>query len=187
MGPFAMADLAGVDVGVKIRRERKLAGTLVDDPRDGISADTICDMGRHGQKTGAGFYKYEAGSRVGIPDPEIEQLARSEAARLGIEQREISDGEIVSRCIYPMINTGARILEEGIAMRASDIDVVWVYGYGFPPYRGGPMKYADTVGVKAVCDTICDYRDRLGNEFGYWEPAALLEELAESGGSFNQG
>ncbi|MGI9264769.1 MAG: 3-hydroxyacyl-CoA dehydrogenase NAD-binding domain-containing protein [Gammaproteobacteria bacterium] len=187
MGPFAMADLAGVDVGVKIRRERKLAGTLVDDPRDGVISEIICDMGRHGQKTGAGFYRYEAGSRAGIPDPEIEQLVRREAERLGIEQRAISNEEIVSRCVYPMINTGAKILEEGIAMRASDIDVVWVYGYGFPPYRGGPMKYADTVGVKAVCDTICENRERLGSDFGYWEAAPLLKELADNGGSFNQG
>ena len=187
MGPFAMADLAGVDVGVKIRRERKLAGTLVDDPRDGVIAEKIVDMGRCGQKTGAGFYRYEPGSRQGTPDPEIEQMVREEAALLGIEQRQISDEEIVSRCLYPMINTGAKILEEGVAMRASDIDVVWVYGYGFPPYRGGPMKYADTVGVKAVYDTICGYRDRLGNEFGYWDPAPLLEQLAGNGESFNQG
>lgn len=185
MGPFAMADLAGVDVGVKIRRERKLAGTLVDDPRDGIIAELIVDMGRMGQKTGAGFYKYEAGSRAGVPDPEIEQLVRREAARLGIEQREISDKEIVSRCLYPMVNTGARILEEGIAVRASDIDVVWVYGYGFPPYRGGPMLYADMVGVKNVYDSICSYAEQLGNDLGYWDAAPLLKRLADSGGSFN--
>jgi 3-hydroxyacyl-CoA dehydrogenase len=187
MGPFAMADLAGVDVGVKIRRERKITGTLIDDPRDGVIAELICDMGRHGQKTGAGFYRYEAGSRQGIPDPEIEQLVRREAARLGIAQRQISDREIVNRCVFPMINTGAHILEEGIAVRASDIDVVWVYGYGFPPYRGGPMFYADTIGVKSVHETICDYRDRLGTDFGYWEPAPLLTSLAESGGTFNGG
>lgn len=187
MGPFAMADLAGVDVGVKIRRERKRAGTLVDDPRDGVIAELICDMGRHGQKTNAGFYRYEAGSRAGLPDPEIEALVRREAARLGIEQRNISDEEIVNRCIYPMINTGAKILEEGIAVRASDIDVVWVYGYGFPPYRGGPMFYADTVGLEAVCEKMCEYRDTLGNEFGYWEPAPLLKRLAESNDTFNQG
>ncbi|HKJ18176.1 MAG TPA: 3-hydroxyacyl-CoA dehydrogenase NAD-binding domain-containing protein [Xanthomonadales bacterium] len=185
MGPFAMADLAGVDVGVKIRRERKLAGTLIDDPRDGVISELLVDMGRHGQKTGAGFYRYEEGSRQGTPDPEVEQLARREAARLGIEQREIMDEEIVNRCVYPMINTGAKILAEGIAIRASDIDVVWVYGYGFPPYRGGPMLYADTVGLKNVYETMCDYRDRPGNEFGYWEPATLLKSLAKSGGSFN--
>jgi 3-hydroxyacyl-CoA dehydrogenase len=185
MGPFAMADLAGVDVGVKIRKERQLAGTLVDDPRDGVISEAIVEMGRHGQKTGAGFYRYEEGSRQGIPDPEIEQLVRQEAEKLGIEQREIDDEEIVSRCVYPMINIGARILEEGIAIRASDIDVVWVFGYGFPPYRGGPMFYADTVGVKAVYDKICEYRERLGDEFGYWEPAPLLEQLAERGGAFN--
>ncbi len=186
MGPFAMADLAGIDVGVKIRKERQLAGTLVDDPRDGVISEALVEMGRHGQKTGAGFYRYEEGSRKGVPDPEIEQLVRKEAARLGIEQREISDEEIVSRCIYPMINTGAHILEEGIAIRASDIDVVWVYGYGFPPYRGGPMFYADTVGVKNVYDKICEYRDSLDDAFGYWEPAPLLKSLAERGGAFNR-
>lgn len=186
MGPFAMADLAGVDVGVKIRNERKLAGTLVDDPRDGVISERIVEMGRHGQKTGAGFYRYEEGSRKGVPDPEIEQIVREEAARLAIEQRDISDEEIVKRCIYPMINIGAHILEEGIAVRASDIDVVWVFGYGFPPYRGGPMFYADTVGVRNVYDTICAYRDRFDDGFGYWEPAPLLKSLAESDGAFNE-
>jgi len=185
MGPFAMADLAGVDVGVKVRRERKLAGNLPDDPRDGVISELICDMGRHGQKTGAGFYLYEEGSRTGTPDPEIEQMVRKEAARLGIPQRTIDDEEIVSRCVYSMINIGARILEEGIANRASDIDVVWVYGYGFPPYRGGPMFYADTIGVSTVYEKICEYREKLGDEFGYWEPAPLLKSLAESGGTFN--
>ncbi len=187
MGPFAMADLAGVDVGVKIRRERRKAGKLADDPRDGVIAELIVDMGRHGQKTGAGFYRYEAGTRKGIPDPEIEALVRREAERLGIEQRQIGHDEIVSRCMYPLINTGAHILEEGIAIRAGDIDVVWVYGYGFPPYRGGPMFYADTVGVENVYRTICEYRDRLGDEFGYWEPAPLLASLAKRGGRFNDG
>jgi 3-hydroxyacyl-CoA dehydrogenase len=186
MGPFAMADLAGIDVGVKIRHERKRAGTLVDDPRDGVISEKLVDMGRHGQKTGAGFYRYEEASRAGIPDPEIEKLVREAADRLGIEQREIGDEEIVSRCMYPLINTGARILDEGIAIRASDIDVVWVYGYGFPPYRGGPMFYADTVGVKNVYDRICEYRERFDDEFGYWQPAPLLESLANSGGRFNE-
>ncbi len=185
MGPFAMADLAGVDVGVKIRKERELAGTLPNDPRQGVISERIVEMGRLGQKSGAGYYLYEDGARVGTPDPAIEAMVREEAARLGIEQRTIDADEIVSRCLYPMINIGAQILDEGIAIRASDIDVVWVYGYGFPPYRGGPMKYADMVGVKAVYDQICQYRESLGNEFGYWDPAPYLENLAESGGSFN--
>ena len=185
MGPFAMADLAGIDVGVKIRQERKRAGTLIGDPRDGVISEKLVDMGRHGQKTGAGFYRYEEATRAGIPDSEVEKLAREAADRLSIEQREIGDEEIVSRCVYPLINTGARILDEGIAFRASDIDVVWVYGYGFPPYRGGPMFYADTVGVKNVYDRICEYRERFDDEFGYWEPAPLLESLANSGRRFN--
>ena len=122
--------------------------------------------------------------RTPIPDPEVQALIQREADRLGIEQRDINDDEILMRCIYPLINEGARILDEGIAQRASDIDVVWINGYGFPPYRGGPMHYADSVGLKKIYDQICIYRDTLGNEFGYWEPAPLLEKLAREGGKF---
>ena len=185
MGPLAMGDLAGLDVGAKVREERRKAGTLTADERMGVIADKLVAMGRCGQKTGAGYYRYEAGSRAAIPDPEVQALIDSEAKRLGIKQREISDEEILMRCIYPMINEGARILEEGIAQRSSDIDVVWINGYGFPPYRGGPMHYADSIGAKKVYDQICAYRDTLGNEFGYWEPAPLLEKLAREGGKFS--
>ena len=184
MGPVAMGDLAGIDVGAKVREERRKAGTLPADPRFGLVADKLVAMGRCGQKTGAGYYRYEPGNRAPIPDPEVQELIQREAERLGIEQREISDEEILMRCIYPLINEGARILEEGIAQRSSDIDVVWINGYGFPPYRGGPMHYADSVGLKKIYDQICLYRDTLGNEFGYWEPAPLLEKLAQEGGKF---
>ncbi len=184
MGPLAVSDLAGIDVGARIREERRAAGNWPDDERFGLIPDRLYRLGRYGQKTGAGFYRYEEGSRTPAPDPEVAALIAEEAGRLGIEQRDISDEEIVSRCVYPLINEGARILEEGIALRASDIDVVWVNGYGFPPYRGGPMFYADTVGVARVYETICRYRDTLDRGHGYWEPAPLLEKLARKGGQF---
>jgi 3-hydroxyacyl-CoA dehydrogenase len=184
MGPMAMGDLAGLDVSAKVRDERRRAGSLPADERYGLISDTLVEMGRFGQKTGAGTYLYEAGTGSPTPDPEVEALIRREAARLGIEQRDISNDEIISRCLYPMINEGARILEEGIALRASDIDIVWINGYGFPPYRGGPMFYADSIGLKTVYDKICAYRDSLGDEFGYWEPAPLLERLAKENGRF---
>lgn len=182
MGPIAMGDLAGMDIGARIREERRRDGTLPADERFGLVADKLVAMGRCGQKTGAGVYLYKTGSRTPYPDPEVDALIQGEAARLGIRQRKIRDEEVLSRCIYPLINEGARILDEGIAQRASDIDVVWINGYGFPAYRGGPMHYADSVGLKRVYDKICEYRDTLGNEFGYWEPAPLLEKLALEGG-----
>ncbi len=190
MGPLAMGDLAGLDVGAKVREERRLGGTLPDDPRFGVTADRLVAMGRCGQKTSAGYYKYEPGSRAAQPDEEVQALIRDEAERLGIKQREISDEEILNRCIYPLINEGARILEEGIAQRSSDIDIVWINGYGFPPYRGGPMFYADSIGLDKIYQQICTYRDTLGdatgNTYGYWEPAPLLERLAKGGGKFSQ-
>ena len=185
MGPIAMGDLAGIDVGAKVREERRRQGTFPADERFGLVADRLVAMGRCGQKTSAGVYRYEPGSRTPLPDPEVQVLIESEAARLGIERRDISDQEILMRCVYPLINEGARILAEGIAQRASDIDVVWVYGYGFPPYRGGPMFYADAVGAEEIYRQVCQYRDTLGNEFGYWEPAPLLEKLAREGGKFS--
>jgi len=184
MGPIAMGDLAGMDVGARVREERRREGTFPADERFGLIADRLVAMGRCGQKTGAGVYLYKAGSRTPVPDPEVQALITSEAERLGIKQRHIGDEEILTRCIYPLINEGARILEEGIAQRAGDIDVVWVNGYGFPPYRGGPMHYADRVGLKKIYDRICTYRDTLGDEFGYWEPASLLKTLAEDNGRF---
>jgi 3-hydroxyacyl-CoA dehydrogenase len=184
MGPIAMGDLAGIDVGAKVREERRRKGTFPADERFGLVADRLVAMGRCGQKTGAGVYLYEAGSRTPQPDPEVQALIEGEAARLGIRQRQISDEEILTRCIYPLINEGARILEEGIARRAGDIDVVWINGYGFPPYRGGPMHYADSVGLHKIYKQICIYRDTLSKGFGYWEPAPLLEKLAREGGKF---
>jgi len=179
MGPFAMGDLAGLDVGWLVRKAR--AATRPTNLRYSPIADRICEMGRYGQKTKAGWYRYEDGSRTPVPDPEIEALIVSISKELGIERREVSEEEIIERCIYPLINEGAKILQEGLAQRASDIDVVWLYGYGFPRYRGGPMFYADTVGVKKVYETMV----RLHETHRDWlEPAPLLEELAKSDRGF---
>lgn len=178
MGPFTMADLAGNDVGWRVRQaqgrpnNRRYSGTI---------ADAICEMGRFGQKTGAGWYRYKGGDRTPIPDPEIEALIEQTSADLGIARREISDQEILERCLYPLVNEGAKILDEGIALRASDIDVVWIHGYGFPRYRGGPMFWADTIGL----DTITDTMKRFHAEHGDWmEPSPLMVRLAAEGKGF---
>jgi len=180
MGPNAVGDLAGLDVGYKIRQERS---DLPDDPRFYRIADLLVEQGRFGQKSGKGMYLYAADSRSPQPDPEVQSLINNEAKKLGIERREIAPQEIVERCIYGLITEGARILTDGIAARSSDIDVVWTNGYGFPRYRGGPMHYADSVGLAAVRDKVCEFRDRFGAEF--WEPPALLEELAGSDRKFS--
>ncbi|MDG1025042.1 MAG: 3-hydroxyacyl-CoA dehydrogenase NAD-binding domain-containing protein [Gammaproteobacteria bacterium] len=179
MGPLAMGDLAGLDVGYKARQART---DLPDDPKLYRMGTLLVEMGRHGQKTGAGFYKYDPQTRRRMSDPEIESMIKEEAAKLGIEQRDISDEEILQRCFYPLINEGALILEEGIAQRPSDIDVVYVFGYAFPAAKGGPMHYADHVGLKNVYDKICEFRDMYGEQ--YWKPAPLLEKLAKEGKTF---
>jgi len=180
MGPYAMGDLAGLDVGWRIRQQQ--AATRPAHLRYSTVADRLCELGRFGQKTGAGWFRYDAGSRTPIPDPEIERLIVSISQEQGISRREISDTEILERCMYPLVNEGAKILDEGLAQRASDIDVVWLNGYGFPRYRGGPMFWADLVGVK----TIYDVMSRLYDQHGDWlEPAPLLRQLAESGRGFH--
>jgi len=181
MGPLAMGDLAGLDVGYKARQARK---DLLDDPKIFRIGTALVEMGRHGQKTGSGFYKYDSATRARVSDPEVEELIRKEARKLGIEQRHVSEAEIVERCLYPLINEAAKILEEGIAQRPSDIDVVYVYGYAFPSAKGGPMHYADRVGLKKVYDKINEFRGRYGEQ--YWKPAALLEKLAGEGKTFAQ-
>jgi 3-hydroxyacyl-CoA dehydrogenase len=143
--------------------------------------DKICEMGRYGQKTGAGYYRYDD-KRVSSPDPLIEELIVKHSKERGIERRQIGDQEIIERSIYSMINEGARILDEGIAARPLDIDIVWIYGYGFPVYRGGPMFYADQVGLKTIYDAILKYRKQVGAQ--YWTPAPLLEKLAKAGKGF---
>ena len=179
MGPHAVGDLAGLDVGYSVRRERN---DLPDDRRFYRVADALVEAGRLGQKTGKGMYLYEPGSRTPLPDPEVRALIASEAAALGIEQRAIGVLEIVERCIYALIVEGARILEEGVASRAGDIDVVWANGYGFPRYRGGPMHYADELGIDKVYAGVREFRDRFGPM--YWEIPDLLKDLSRSGGKF---
>ena len=178
MGPMAVGDLAGLDVGWRIRKEYK----HLEKPgaRQPIAEDKLCEMGRYGQKTGAGWYKYDENRRA-IPDPEVARLLSQWAAEAGIKQRQISREEIVDRCIYALVNEGARILEEGYALRAVDIDIIYLNGYGFPAYRGGPMWYADTVGLQKVYDRIREFHAQHGF---WWEPAPLLKRLADEGKKF---
>ncbi len=178
MGPLATGDLAGLDVGWRIRKEyRHLEKPGVRQP---LAEDRLCEMGRYGQKSGAGWYKYDAERRA-IPDPEVAKLVRQWAAEAGIQQRQISAQEIVDRCIYALVNEGARILQEGYALRAVDIDIIYVNGYGFPAHRGGPMWYADTTGLKKVYDRTREFHQQHGE---LWEPAPLLKRLAEEGKTF---
>ena len=177
MGPFAVGDLAGLDIGFRSRKDR---GTVHQEPFSRV-ADQLCEQGRYGQKTGAGWYRYEPGNRTPQPDPEVDVIIEAVAADLGITRREISDEEIIARCMYPLVNEGARILEEGFAERASDIDTIWLNGYGFPPYRGGPMFYADQVGLDNVLATIEKFHAAHGSA---WEPAPLLRKLAAEGKGF---
>jgi 3-hydroxyacyl-CoA dehydrogenase len=146
-------------------------------------ADRICEQGRFGQKTGKGYYRYEPGNRKPLPDPEVEQIISSYRKEIGVKPRTISDEEIVERLIYALVNEAAYILEEGIALRASDIDMVYLTGYGFPPFRGGPMFYADTVGLNKVLASIEKFQK--GYQGGQWQPAPLLVRLAKEGKRFN--
>jgi 3-hydroxyacyl-CoA dehydrogenase len=173
MGPFAMGDLAGLDVGWRIRKGRGVTSPV---------ADRICELGRFGQKTGAGYFRYEKGDRTPIPDPEVEKIIVDVATGQGITRRHISDEEILQRLLYPMVNEGAKILEEKVAIRPSDIDVIWVYGYGWPVYRGGPMFWADQIGLKAIRDRMLEFQRQGGDEF--WAPAPLLARLADAGKGF---
>jgi len=173
MGPFAMADLAGLDVGWRNRKSQGLRAEI---------ADALCEAGNYGQKTGKGFYRYEAGARTPIPDTDVENLIVAASRRLGVTRRSIDKKEIVERLIFPMINEGARILDEKIAQRPGDIDVIWVYGYGFPIWRGGPMFYADSVGLAFIRDQLTALA-RHSNDKRH-EPAALLAKLAAAGETF---
>jgi 3-hydroxyacyl-CoA dehydrogenase len=178
MGPLAVGDLAGLDVGWRIRKEFK----HLEKPgvRQPLAEDRLCEMGRYGQKTGAGWYKYDENRRA-IPDPTVEENIRKWAAEAGIKQHAISKEEIVDRLIYALVNEGARILEEGYALRAVDIDIIYLTGYGFPAHRGGPMWYADTVGLKKVYDRISEFHKQHGE---LWEPAPLLKRLVEEDRGF---
>lgn len=172
MGPFAMSDLAGLDIGWN---EAKSSSANV--------REVLCEHGRRGQKNGRGYYTYDAETREPTPDAEVEQLIKDFAISKGITQREVTDQEVLERCLYPMINEGAKILDEGIAIRGSDIDVIWVNGYGWPVYRGGPMFWADGVGLAEIVDRIRAYGDSLGGR--HWELSPLLERLAADGGQLH--
>jgi 3-hydroxyacyl-CoA dehydrogenase len=180
MGPFTMIDMAGVDIGYHTREQNR--DRLPNIANYCVIADALAQQGRYGQKTSKGFYRYSDGSRTPQPDPEVQALIESKAKALGIQRRTLDDQEILSRCLYPLINEGAYILQEDIALRASDIDVVWATGYGFPLYRGGPLFYADSVGLANIVATLRDYQQRLG---AHWQPAPLLVELATAGKTFN--
>ncbi len=179
MGPIAVTDMAGIDIGYMIRQ-------ALDPSQYDVNAfavhDRLVEMGRKGQKTGAGFYRYETGNRAPIPDPEVDAIIGQESQARGVKQRSISDAEIVERCIFALVNIGAQILDEGIAYRPGDIDVVYANGYGFPRYRGGPMHYADFVGLAKTHEIICSLREQHGDR--WWSPAPLIEKLARQGGSF---
>ncbi len=179
MGPLAMGDLAGLDVGWRIRKEFKhLEKPGVRTPK---MADALCELGRYGQKTGKGWYLYDA-NRNPKPDHEVNALIEKVAKENGIERRSITNEEIIERTIYALVNEGAKILEEGIALRAVDIDIVYLNGYGFPAWRGGPMFYADTVGLKNVLAKVEEFEKRHGSDL--WAPAPLLRKLAEAGKTF---
>ena len=169
MGPFSMSDLAGLDIGWK--EETSSSSTI---------REILCENGRRGQKNGRGYYTYDPDTRAATPDPEVEQLIKDFAVSKGHEQREVTEQEILERLLYPMVNEGAKILEEKIAIRGSDIDVVWVNGYGWPVYRGGPMHWADSIGLAEIVSRIESYSESLGGK--HWDLSPLLKSLAESGG-----
>jgi len=180
MGPWTMNDTAGVDVMCKVLDTTGLAAANPE-PFYNVTRK-LGEAGRVGQKAGLGFYRYEEGNRAPIHDPAVDEIIASEAARLGIEPGPISDEEIRKRCVYGLINEGARILEEGTVYRSGDIDAIWIFGYGFPRFRGGPMFYADLVGLDNVYNTVAAYHQRFGD---YWKPAPLLEKFAREGKRFS--
>jgi 3-hydroxyacyl-CoA dehydrogenase len=182
VGPFGMQDIAGIDVGARIRQYLASVGkTRAEGPQSEVP-DKLFELGRYGQKTGAGWYRYEAGSRNRIPDPLIDELAAAAAQKRGVQRRTIADDEILARVMTALANEGARVLEEGFALRAGDIDVIYCYGFGFPRHRGGPMFYADTVGLPTVLRRVEDYRKQFGD---YWKPAPLLARLVAEGRGFH--
>jgi 3-hydroxyacyl-CoA dehydrogenase len=182
MGPFRMGDLAGNDIGWAIRKRR-----YVEKPnlRYSKTADLLCEMGRYGQKTGAGWYDYPAGSRKPVPSPLVVEMIDKHRAALGIAPRKIGDDEIVHRLVFSLVNEAAKILEEGIASKASDIDMVYLTGYGFPLWRGGPMCYADTVGLFNVVQQMKRFARNPHDDAAFWQPAPLLARLVAEGKTFN--
>jgi 3-hydroxyacyl-CoA dehydrogenase len=181
MGVFSMCDLAGLDVGYRIREAHRQV--FSKDPTYHALSDKLYELGRYGQKTSRGFYLYEGRERIN--DPEIVAIAERLAAELGIKRRSISDKEILDRCLFMLINEGAQILEDGIANRSGDCDVIWTNGYGFPVWRGGPMQYADEIGLDRVLNAISEYRSSLGEYGDMWfTPSPLLEKLVSEKSTF---
>ena len=180
MGPFAMSDLAGMDVGYRIREELRKEAPDNAPPRNWT--DDLVEQGRLGQKTQAGVFDYKEGDRTPVPSSEVDALIAKFREENGIQSRDISDQEILERCMYIMVNEGAKILEEGIAARPLDVDVIWIYGYGFPVYRGGVLFWADSVGLKTIYDKVSQIHQETGSDT--WKPAALLEKLAKEGKGF---
>jgi 3-hydroxyacyl-CoA dehydrogenase len=182
MGPFRMGDLAGLDIGWSIRKR-----LYAENPgmKRSVVADKLCELGRFGQKAGKGWYRYEAGKRDALPDAEVEEIIAAARKDAGITPRKVSDEEIVERCMFALVNEGARILEEGISARASDIDMVYLTGYGFPAHRGGPMLYAEIVGLPKVVERMREFAARPGGDSAFWTPADSLVRLANAGESFN--
>jgi 3-hydroxyacyl-CoA dehydrogenase len=174
MGPFAVGDLAGLDVGAAGRQRRAAENP---DYRKLPIADRLVEMGRFGQKTGAGWYRYDKGDCTPHVDPEVERIIKEISAGMGVAQKSFSDEEILRRLLFSSVNEACKILEEGKAYRASDIDVMWLHGFGFPRYRGGLMYWADGIGVRAVYDQIRNWHQMYGAR---WAPSALLRELAEA-------
>ena len=172
MGPFRMSDLAGNDIGWAIRKRRAIEQPSMTYSK---TADLLCEKGRFGQKTGAGWYDYIPGKRDAIPNAEVESMIAAHRESLGITPRKISDEEIVQRLVLSLVNEGAHILEEGIANKSSDIDIVYIFGYGFPPHRGGPMNYANEIGLFNVVQTMQRFA---------WQPAPLLVRLVDEGKKF---
>jgi len=183
MGPFRVGDLAGLDIGWASRKRR--AAEFPDRDFSDV-ADELCEAGRFGQKTGAGWYRYEPGSRQPIPDPQVTAIIEEYRRRKGVTVREVGAQEIVERCIYALINEGARIIEDGTAQRASDIDLVYLNGYGFPAYRGGPMFYADQTGLGDIARALRRIAAVPGTDTAFWTPAPLLVRLAQQGKTFNE-
>jgi 3-hydroxyacyl-CoA dehydrogenase len=179
MGPFAVGDLAGLDIGYAVRKRR-----AVESPNEFRKLpipDRLFEMGRYGQKTQAGWFNYKPGDRTPYPDPDVIKVIEDTRRELGVEPHDFTDEEILQRLLFSSVNEAAKILEEGIAYRASDVDIMWLYGFGFPRYRGGLMYWADQIGVKKIYDTMCEWEAAYGER---WKPAALIKELAESGKSF---
>jgi 3-hydroxyacyl-CoA dehydrogenase len=181
MGPFRMGDLAGNDIGWAIRKRRYVEKP---DIRYSKTADLLCEMGRFGQKVGKGWYDYAPGKRTAIPNAEVEAMIAKHRDSLGIQARKISDEEIVQRLVFSLVNEAAHLLEEGIAARASDVDIVYITGYGFPPYRGGPMHYANQFGLFNMMGAMQRFAQNPHDDGKFWEPAPLIQRLVASGQSF---